>query len=123
MEIHFDSQILKKWKENNVKNISIAIIARWCAGNKIQITEWTIDGNAVHIYESLSIHYEKKYESVLNGSRLTWTGKKWILTSLSIHARCGCGSSFSLKSGNPLQDKLTQIKLAMKQKRDGIHKI
>ena len=49
---------------------------------------------------------------------ITWTGEKWILTSKNINTRCGCGSSFSIKSGDALQDKISQMKLAMKEKKE-----
>jgi hypothetical protein len=44
------------------------------------------------------------------------------MKSESINNHCGCGKSFSLKTGDVLTDKIQSMKLVMKQKREGIHK-
>jgi hypothetical protein len=71
--------------------------------------------------EGIKISLMQSTLPYLDGSMITWTGKKWILTSEKINTRCGCGSSFSLKSGNAIQDKIAQMRLAIKEKKEGIH--
>ncbi len=70
----------------------------------------------------LSVWVNKNEESLFSEAFISWNGKKWILKSEAINTRCGCGSSFSVKSGNTLHDKIERTKLAIKQKKEGIHK-
>lgn len=54
-------------------------------------------------------------QKIDNGT-LTLAGEKWIFSQKdSILTRCGCGKSFSFKSGNDAQDKITLLKAKLKQ--------
>ena len=120
--IRFDKNTENSWKERSIKNISIRITNTGCAGHKIQVEEWiNPDIQNSIIQGDMNLYISVSDLNQLENSLLTWTGKKWILVSEKIHTRCGCGSSFSLKSGNPIQDKITQMKLAMKEKKEWIH--
>lgn len=47
---------------------------------------------------------------------LTLANGKWIFTQKdNILTRCGCGKSFSFKSGNEAKDKITLLKAKLKQ--------
>ncbi len=120
--IRFDPTTRASWKERGVHTISCIVTDSGCAGHKIMIRE---EGNNnldfILEQDGLIIHLSEKYLPFLEDSTLTWTGKKWIAKSDMINTRCGCGSSFSLKSWNALQDRISQMKLAMKQKKEGVH--
>lgn len=120
--IKFDPKTIASWKERNITAISCIVTNTGCAGHKIRIQEGRdalIDFSVGQ--DGMTLHISEKDWHTLDGSMITWTGKKWILTSNSVNTRCGCGSSFSLKTGNPLQDKVAQMKLAIKEKKEGIH--
>lgn len=116
--IRFDPKTFASWKEKHVYSIAISITNTGCAWHKIQIEE-ELNPHMDHIIkqDDLTISLMQEHLSLLEWSLVTWTGKKWILTSNKINTRCGCGSSFSIKSGNDIQDKITQMKLAMKEKK------
>ncbi len=121
--IRFDPKTLTSWKERNIENISISITDTGCAWHKIKVEEKSNPlMNHTIKQDNISISLMEGHLWLLESSMVTWTGKKWILTSEKINTRCGCGSSFSIKSGNAIQDKVTQMKLAMKEKKEGIHK-
>lgn len=120
--ITFDSKSIASWKERQITAISCIITDSGCAGHKIQIKEERDPLlNYSFSIDSLRVYLRKEDEKLLEKSRITWTGKKWILTSDKINTRCGCGSSFSLKSGNAIQDKIAKIKLIIKEKNEGTH--
>jgi Fe-S cluster assembly iron-binding protein IscA len=120
--IHFDKKTLEQWKKDGTQNISIFFYESGCAGTKIKVELEKIPScNQEIIQGFLCISLKSNEFHLIDEWRITQVGKKWIFTSPKINTRCGCWSSFSLKSESPLQDKIAQMKLAMKQKRDGIH--
>lgn len=121
--IRFDPKTLTSWKERNIHDITIIITNTGCAWHKIKIEEWNTKPMDYTLkQDDLHISLMQKHLTLLEWSMITWTGEKWILTSKNINTRCGCGSSFSIKSGDALQDKISQMKLAMKEKKEWIHK-
>lgn len=97
--LRLDPKSLISWRERGIHTISCIVTDSGCAGHKIMITE---EGNtnldSILEQDGLIIHLSKKYLPFLEHATLTWTGKKWIAKSDQINTRCGCGSSFSLKS-------------------------
>jgi Fe-S cluster assembly iron-binding protein IscA len=120
--IRFDPRTLTSWHDRGIDAISITITDTGCAGHKVRVEEGS-DESMDHIVhqDGIKISLMHSTFSYLDGSMITWTGKKWILTSEKINTRCGCGSSFSLKSWNAIQDKIAQMKLVMKEKKEGVH--
>ena len=97
--IQFDPHTLASWKERHISHISIIVTDTGCAGHKIRIEEGVhIDTDSTLEQDGLTLSMKREYLASLDGSRITHTGKKWILTSSEVNTRCGCGSSFSLKS-------------------------
>ncbi|MBP9812483.1 hypothetical protein KBC86_03810 [Candidatus Gracilibacteria bacterium] len=121
--IHFDKKTLDQWKNDGIKNISLFFYESGCAGTKIQVeTKKNPECDTEIIQDSLCFFVRRSEFELIDEGHITQVGKKWIFTSPNINTRCGCGSSFSLKSESPLLDKVAQMKLMMKQKREGIHR-
>jgi len=53
---------------------------------------------------------------ILEGAFITGVNGKWILKSNSILTRCGCSKSFSIRSGNPIKDKIQLLKSKLSKK-------
>ena len=118
----FDKATLEIWKKEGVKNVSCTFVEKGCAGTKIQVsTEILPSTEHTFTQDDILIYVRPEEASFFMRSTLTHVGSKWIVKSEDINTRCGCGSSFSLKSLNPIQDKIARMKLAIKQKKEGIH--
>lgn len=60
---------------------------------------------------------DKNFAEKIDGSIITLVGEKWILgKNESILTRCGCGKSFSFKSGNEAKDKIAILKAKLRKK-------
>lgn len=53
--------------------------------------------------------------------RITHVGARWIVSGDTINVHCGCGSSFSRKTGNPILDKARLMKEKIRQKKEKSH--
>ncbi|MBP6981554.1 hypothetical protein KBB25_02160 [Candidatus Gracilibacteria bacterium] len=117
----FDQKTIQDWKERNIREISLSVINKGCAGQKILVTE---ERNQFFIeqgsQDGITLWIDSEYKKFFEGARITHVGTKWIVASNEVNTRCGCGSSFSLKK-SPLQDKIARTKLAIKEKKEGIH--
>lgn len=121
--IHFDKKTLEAWKNENIDTISLYFYESGCAGTKIGVeTKKLPDCEIQVIQDAFHIYMRKSEVSLIENGHITQVGKKWIFTSPNINTRCGCGSSFSLKTNSAIQDKVARMKLAIQQKRDGVHK-
>lgn len=69
--------------------------------------------------QNFQIFALKNETEFLDGSFISAdpTGKKLILTNpQKVLTRCGCGKSFSFKSGNEAKDKISLLRKKLKQK-------
>lgn len=60
---------------------------------------------------------DKNFAEKIDGSSITLVGTKWILgQNENILTRCGCGKSFSFRSGNEAKDKIAILKAKLRKK-------
>ena len=78
----------------------------------MQITEYA---------NGVSFHFFSEQKAFFENSRITRAKNKWILANERINTRCGCGSSFSRKTGNPIHDRIAQMKEKIRQKKEFSH--
>lgn len=121
--LRFDPVSLKAWKAKGITEISCFMVARGCAGSKIEV----IEGKSPHcdtqinINEHLVCWIPQTDVLLFENAFITASGKKWLIKSQAINTRCGCSESFALKTGNPKIDKIALLKLKMKQAKEGVH--
>ncbi|GAB0175032.1 MAG: hypothetical protein HHAS10_09110 [Candidatus Altimarinota bacterium] len=121
--IYFDKLSLETWKKEGVNSLSVFFYKSGCAGTKIQVERGKNSlCNKEIVQDDITLYIKDDESALLENARITQAGSKWIFTSQNINTRCGCGSSFSLKSDSPLKDKVERLRIAMKQKQEGIHK-
>ncbi len=121
--IHFDKKTLSNWKEMDIKTISVYFYESGCAWTKIQVEIGKSPLCDREIFQEWLTFYVKNNEfHLIDEWKITHVWNKWIFQNSTINTRCWCWSSFSLKSESPLQDKIARMKLAMKEKKDWIHK-
>ncbi len=120
--IRFDRETLKKWQESGVTDIRCEFIPKGCEGTTLIVSEWTWEWyELIEIQDSpLQCHIDKASREVLNGSFVTHTRGKWILSSDNVLAHCGCGKSFQAKTGNPKIDKIRLLRSKL-EKRNHTH--
>ncbi len=118
----------KEWYQNIPKKIFVKIIHSWCDGNQVQIIEDIIDNEhdytqiSSNLWDHFSVFVEEKNKSLLDGWYISQSGKKIIFAHKeNILTRCGCGKSFSFKSGNEAKDKITLLKKKLRNKNKTIH--
>ncbi len=118
----FDKNTRTSWQKNNIKAISLLIEKKWCAWEKVEVVEGISPLTTLleHV-DDTDIYARPHDHEFLRNLKITWVNGKWIVSSDAIMTHCGCGSSFSRKTGNPLQDKIREMKLRMKEKKEGIH--
>ena len=71
--------------------------------------------------DGVTFHFFSEEKAFFENSRITRAKNKWILKNEHINTRCGCGSSFSRKTGNPIHDKIAQMKEKIRQKKELSH--
>lgn len=119
--ITFTSNIFEKFPEET--NLYVSILKKWCNGNQIEVTEKMPDENEEFIkidsnFPWKHIFIEKQYFSNIDNSVISFAEWKWIFTQKdSVLTRCGCGKSFSFKSGNEAQDKIAILKDKLRKKK------
>ena len=119
--ILFQKKQIEYWKQEQINDISCVIIQSGCAGYKLSVTPGIhTQTDMILEQDGIYIHIESRYSKLYENARATEVQGKWILTSEQIGTRCGCGSSFSISTGNPIQDKISQLKLKMKKKKEGL---
>ena len=120
--IIFDPLTLKDWKNRGVTDVSLSLLKAGCAWEKIQIEEsknpTMQEGEDT---DGITFHFFSEERGFFQNSRITHVKNKWILTNENINTRCGCGSSFSRKTGNPMHDKIAQMKEKLRQKKEKTH--
>ena len=119
--LQFDPKTYHDWKNRDIKNISIELIASGCEGTSIKIHEniildWYISVDHIDTTHT-SLYVSRENEKVLWDAYITHTGAKWILKSESILTRCGCGKSFWLKTGDSKIDKIRLLKSKLASKK------
>jgi Fe-S cluster assembly iron-binding protein IscA len=120
--LRFDPKTLTSWKTRDITHVSCEVIDGGCAGQKLLITEDISElCDSTLFTDGITVHARRRDISYFEDAYITHVGNQWILSSEAVNTRCGCGKSFSLKSDNPIQDKIARMKLAMKQKKEGIH--
>lgn len=118
--IKFSKNIIEQYQENS--DIFIEIINSGCDGNSLQIfTEKNSEKNFQKIESNFSkntqVHIEEIHFQKINGGFISQTGNKIILSHPeNILTHCGCGKSFSFKSGNEAKDKIAILRKKLKQK-------
>lgn len=70
---------------------------------------------------SITFHTRSFEADFFENIRITRSGSKWIVSWDAVNTHCGCGSSFSRKSGNTIQDKITRMKERIRQKKEKAH--
>lgn len=122
--ITFDKKTLAQWHQDWVKELSVYFYKSGCAGTKIRVETTRIsDCNKEIPQDELTIYVKDSEIELIDWGRITQAGNKWLFQNKNINSHCGCGSSFSLKSDNPLQDKIARMKLAMKLKKEWTHRM
>jgi hypothetical protein len=69
-----------------------------------------------YLLSDIEIHVHSEYIALLDHAVISFALGKWILKSDDILTRCGCGTSFSLKTGNIRIDKLRLLKSKLSKK-------
>jgi len=120
--IQFDKNTLDHWKKNGIRNISLEFISSWCEWTELRVHENTIlpEYESVEDLGNLVFYTQKKNVEQCGNITITSVKGKWIVKSESILSHCGCGKSFSLKTGDTKFDKirLLKSKLAKKPKHE-----
>ncbi len=117
--LQFDPNTLQEWQQKKITHISIEFVSAWCDGTEIRIHEerWTDGFISFPIAHTDIIWYsDTLYKVILDWAYISQVKWKWILKSDAILTRCWCSKSFSLKSDNPLKDKVKFIKSQLTQK-------
>ena len=119
----FDPHTLRDWETRGITDVSCFLIARGCAGEKVQVQEWVTDGMDKKIkgQNSITFHTRTSEADFFQDIRITRSGSKWIVVGDAVNTHCGCGSSFARKSGNPIQDKVARMKELIRQKKEKAH--
>ncbi len=120
--IQFDKNTITHWEENNIHNISLEFISSWCEWTELRVHENQILSWYVSVERSGSFAFYTQKQNVEHCKTLIVTSVKgkWIVRSEAVLSHCGCGKSFSLKTGNAKFDKirLLKSKLAKKPKHE-----
>ena len=119
----FDSRTISDWQTRGITDVSCFLIARGCAGEKVQVIEGIeadMD-NSESNKHGITFHTRASESTFFQGIRITYVWQKWIVSWDNVNTHCGCGSSFSRKSGNPIQDKVARMKERMRQKKEKAH--
>jgi hypothetical protein len=116
--VQFDKNTLRDWKNRGILDITLSLVDGGCAGSRVSVIEGSTEVSSQEKIEDINIHYADSEKSLFKSAIISQVRNKWILKSQDINTRCGCGSSFSLKTDNPIQDKIARMKLAMKQKKE-----
>ena len=122
--LRFDPVSLKKWKVQGITEVSSFVVARGCAGSKVEIRvgKSTNCNTKIQIDSNLACWIPEKDIALFENAFLTASGKKWIIKSDKINSRCGCSESFSLRTHDIKKDKIALFKLKMKQAKEGVHR-
>ena len=120
--IQFDKNTLDRWEENDIKNISLEFISSGCEWTELRVHENSILPKYEYIENSGGFDFYTRKENTEQCKNLIVTSVKgkWIVKSEAILSHCGCGKSFSLKTGDAKFDKirLLKSKLAKKPKHE-----
>jgi len=119
----FDKNTIIDWEARGITDVSCFLVARGCAWEKIQVTEWVVEGmDKKTISQNNITFHTRSFESdFFSDIRITRSWVKWIVSWEAINTHCGCGSSFSRKTGNLLQDKVARMKELIRQKKEKAH--
>lgn len=119
----FDKNTLLDWQTRGITDVSCFLIARGCAGEKVQVEEWIADGmdKKIKNQNSITFHTRSSEVDFFSDIRITRSGNKWIVSWDAVNTHCGCGSSFSRKSWNPIIDKARRMKELIRQKKEKAH--
>lgn len=110
--------VWKKWKEKNLSCVSLEFVSKGCEGTTIVVHEDIQSDWYILLFEEsgIAIYADPEKQSLLENATLSQGGEKWILAHEDILTRCGCGKSFSLKSGNIREDKIKLLKSKLAKK-------
>lgn len=119
----FDKSTIADWQTRGITDVSCFLIARGCAGEKVQVQEGMADGmdKKTKGHNGITFHTRTSESDFFQDIRITRSRTKWIVTGDAVNTHCGCGSSFVRKTGNPLQDKARLMKEIIRQKKEKAH--
>ncbi len=119
----FDSRTISDWQTRGITDVSCFLVARGCAGEKVQVEEWIspwMDTKTIG-QNSITFHTRTSESDFFESIRITRSWSKWIVSGDAVNTHCGCGSSFARKTGNPLQDKARHMRELIRQKKEKAH--
>jgi hypothetical protein len=119
----FDPHTIRDWETRGITDVSCFLIERGCAWEKVSVIEGIqsdMDDNSMS-QNSITFHTRAIEMEFFSDIRITHAGAKWIVSWETVNTHCGCGSSFSRKTGNALQDKITRTKELIRQKKEKAH--
>ncbi len=113
--ITFDPNTSKQFNTQK-EDIFVSVIQDGCSGNSLRIGKYEKYENsefekiASNLDKSVQVFSLPKHKKLLENSRITKVGQKWILKSENILSRCGCAKSFSVKSENERDNKIALLR-------------
>jgi hypothetical protein len=118
--LQISKHILDDWNTRWVTRVSLELVEKGCEGTTLLVHEDQIpEGTAPlsYLLSGIEIYTKQEHISLFDHAVISSALGKWILKSEDVLTRCGCGKSFSLKTGNIRADKirLLKSKLAKKQ--------
>ncbi len=116
--IQFDKNTLDRWEENNIYTISLEFISAWCEWTELRVHENIILPEYEFVENSGKFVFYTQKQNLEQCKTLTITlvKGKWIVKSEAILSHCGCGKSFSLKTGDAKFDKIRLLKSKLTKK-------
>ncbi len=111
--MRIDKNTLEDWNNRWVTLVTIELINAGCDGTEIRIHEWVYKDTyrGISIENSdITAYVSDSNKSIFENAILTKVKGKWLLKSEEVLTHCGCGKSFSLKSGNLRADKIKLLK-------------